>query len=960
MRNSEPGALRFVLVASAILLGGLAVYFIRDGNFKWAAAPLMVGVSAMILSVSRRPLSALGQPETKATFPHNQPEQLTLSLPQANDRPRFSWRWARRWVNEANLGTATILLSAVLLWVSLRQFGLEKVESRTLAWYAYGGSIIALMAALPTIEGRWTALWRNLRSQGFHVSLDAATPWFVLAAIMIIGAGLRLYNLDDLPAGLWFDEADNLFQAREIVRDPGNMKVYVPSTNLPSMFLMPIAVVVKLAGVAITTGRLVSVAFGLLGVAAIFLFVRFILGTWTGLTAAFLVTVMRWDINWSRIGMHGITAPLFAALTAYLTLRALKYGRVSDYGFAGASLGLSMWFYTSLRMFPLVIGFLLLHHLIFQRPARRAYVGRVAVMVLVSLVVAAPIIQVAIDDSELFFARTDTTSVFSIVPRDQIADRIKDSLIQHALMFHEKGDPNPRHNLPGAPMLDYLTGILMLLGMGIALWRWRDIALISLPFWVFFMVLPGVLTIPWEAPQSLRAIAVIPAVAAMSALVISVMWKAGQGAPWAIVRRGTTPFVLAFLGIIAYINVDTYFGEQAENPEVFASFSTDETLMSRHMIQQQRRGYSLWVSRQFLFGLTSTLLANQPRFEIIKAPETIPLDSSLVWRGASIYLEPRETGFYQTLKAYYPDGQFTEIRAPGGGEPMYYSAVISAEQLAARQGLEATYSLVDGPIDGSANDQTTITPQAVWHADLGPTQFPYELAWEGSLHIVHPGEYTLKLDGDVDVTVELDGFRILDQEKREVTLVPAVGLHSISIRGTIDDSNRFIRLLWQAPNGELEPVPVNNLFHGSVRPIGLTGSLFKGRDEKDVPDAVHITPATDNFYYAPILEEPYIGIWEGTLNVEQAGVIQFRVEGVGTVKLYIDGKLVASKPPSDGAENRGEIGLQAGDVPIRITYLSASPPSQFKVLWAPLGRPFEPIPQELLTPAPLPMFRILE
>ena len=378
--------------------------------------------------------------------------------------------------------------------------------------------------------------------------------------------------------------------------------------------------------------------------------------------------------------------------------------------------------------------------------------------------------------------------------------------------------------------------------------------------------------------------------------------------------------------------------------------------MARHINEQQRRGYSIWVSRQFLFGLTSTLLANQPRFEIIRSPETIPLDSSLVWRGASIYLEPREPGYFQTLKAYYPDGQFTEIRAPGGGDPLYYSAVISAEQLAARQGLEATYSLIDGP----AIDQTTITPQAVWHADLGPTQFPYELVWEGSLHIVHPGEYTLALDGDVDATVELDGIRILDQENREVTLVPAIGLHSISIRGAIDDSKKFIRLLWQPPDGELEPVPVNNLFHGSVRPIGLTGRFFDGREKKDIPDAAHVTPSTDNFYYTPVLEEPYFGVWEGTLNVETSGVIQFRVEGAGTVKLYIDGKLVLSRPASGDAQDAGEIGLQAGDVPIRITYLSPSPPSQFKALWAPLGRTFEPIPQELLTPAPQHMFRILE
>ncbi|HBJ32709.1 MAG TPA: hypothetical protein DDY93_15245, partial [Dehalococcoidia bacterium] len=407
---------------------------------------------------------------------------------------------------------------------------------------------------------------------------------------------------------------------------------------------------------------------------------------------------------------------------------------------------------------------------------------------------------------------------------------------------------------------------------------------------------------------------------------------------------------------IAYLNVDTYFGEQADNPEVFASFSTDETLMSRHMTEQQRRGYSIWVSRQFLFGLTSTLLANHPRFEIIKAPETIPLDSALVWRGASIYLEPREPGFYQTLKAYYPDGQFTEVRAPRGGDPLYYSVVISAEQLSARQGLEATYV----QSSGSTVDQTVITPQAVWHADLGPDQFPYELVWEGSLHVVHPGDYMLKLDGDINATVELDGRKILDQDKLEVSLVPAVGLHSISIRGTIDESNTFIRLLWQPPDGDLEPVPVNNLYHGSVRPIGLAGRFFGGQEAKDTPDASHVTPATDNFYYTPVVEEPSIGVWEGALTIEGPSVYQFRVQGAGTVKLYVNDKLVASRPPSDDVEDAGEIGLQAGVVPIRVTYFSPSPPSQFKVLWAPLGRPFEPIPQELMTPSQERMFRVID
>ena len=262
-----------------------------------------------------------------------------------------------------------------------------------------------------------------------------------LIAILTLAAGLRLYNLEDLPAGLWFDEADNLFHARYYARDPGQIPVYEPSTNLPTMFLMPIAALVKLAGAAITTPRLVATAFGVLGMVATYLFVRHMFGISAALIAAFLIAVMRWDLNWSRIGMHGITGVLFAALTGWLTLRAIRTGRASDYAFAGVSLGLGMWFYAPLRMFPLVVGFILLMHLLIARPNIRIFAANVATLAILALFVTAPVVQFAVDDREVFFARTETTSLFSLTPREEWASQLRSSLVRHMFMFNAEGDP---------------------------------------------------------------------------------------------------------------------------------------------------------------------------------------------------------------------------------------------------------------------------------------------------------------------------------------------------------------------------------------------------------------------------------------------------------------------------------------------------------------------------------------
>ena len=238
--------------------------------------------------------------------------------------------------------------------------------------------------------------------------------------------------------------------------------------------------------------------------------------------------------------------------------------------------------------------------------------GTSLILAILALFVAAPVVQYAVENSEQFFERTETTSLFNLTPREEWARQLRASLVSHVLMFNVEGDPNPRHNLPNAPMLDRITGALFLLGFFFALVRWRRVALFTLPFWVFLMVLPGVFTVPWEAPQSLRSILVIPAVAALAALVIDLLWRTWREVPWHLVRRIALPAVLALLGIVAYLNVDLYFGDQANDPRVYAAFSTDETLMARSQVEQQRLGYSLWVSRQFLFGLTSTLLANPP------------------------------------------------------------------------------------------------------------------------------------------------------------------------------------------------------------------------------------------------------------------------------------------------------------------------------------------------------------
>ena len=945
---SRVAAIRFTLVACAVVLALLADHFIRTDDIKWAVAPLVIAVACLALADTRR-----SSKTTDDHVEHSGPSTLSLGRFPADPNSRFSVD-----LNERTFGALAAICAVVLMYVSLRNFGHDERESLTLAWYSFGAAIILAFVAVPTIDGRWTALILRLRaSDGLHIRLRSVAPWLALFGILVLAAGLRLYNLDYLPAGLWFDEADNLLRASHYARDPGQIPVYEPSTNLPTMFLMPIAAVVELAGVAITTPRLVATAFGLLGVVATYLLVRHALGTSAALISAFLVAVMRWDLNWSRIGMHGITGVLFAALTGWLTLRAIRTGRASDYAFAGASLGLGMWFYAPLRMFPLVVGFILLMHLLIARPNIRIFAANVATTAILALFVAAPVVQFALDDREQFFERTETTSLFNLTPREEWAGQLRSSLVRHVFMFNAEGDPNPRHNLPNAPMLDRITGALFVLGFFFALVRWRRVALFTLPFWVFFMVLPGVLTVPWETPQSLRSILVIPAVAALSALVIDLLWRTWRDVPWRLMRRLALPSVLALLGVVAYLNVDLYFGDQANDPRVYAAFSTDETLMARSQIERQRLGYSLWVSRQFLFGLTGTLLANHPRVEVLKAPETLPLDSSLVWRGAAAYFEPRERGFWEVMRAYYPDAEFRAVTPPAGGDAMFYTGFVSRERLADRQGLDATY-IVDGIEVAGRRDSVT---ESTWRTDAGPEQFPYHVRLTGSLHIPEYGEYEFRLESPHAV-VHLNGRPILAGNTAAARLVLAGGLHTLSISANIEGPDRSVRVLWLNEDGDPEPIPFSRLYRGSVRPVGLSGRFFEANHTSGVPASMQITPSMDLFHYTPVVPHPYTALWDGALQIDIPGSRAFKVISThsGEIALYVNGRLIAQDPPSDDTAATGEIDLPAGSHNFRVEYTVPSGPTQFEVLWAPGSARFTPIPVELLTPTPEHMMRVIE
>jgi hypothetical protein len=121
---------------------------------------------------------------------------------------------------------------------------------------------------------------------------------------------------------------------------------------------------------------------------------------------------------------------------------------------------------------------------------------------------ALPVLVGWLRDPAQFSVRLDEVSILSRVLDGNLGLLVQ-NVKAHLLMFHWAGDRNPRHNLPGLPMLDSIAGVLFAIGLAVALRRWRTPAGSLSILWLGIGLLGGMLSN--GAPHAYRTGLVAPA-----------------------------------------------------------------------------------------------------------------------------------------------------------------------------------------------------------------------------------------------------------------------------------------------------------------------------------------------------------------------------------------------------------------------------------------------------------------
>jgi len=351
------------------------------------------------------------------------------------------------------------------------------------------------------------------------------TLW-TLVLILIIASFLRLYHITSLPPGLYPDEAMNGNNALEAIRtDPpdGGYKVYYPENNgreglfinIQAFFLKTLIPLVGHPKPWIL--RVPSALFGVLTVLGIYFLGKELFSTKVGLLSSFLLATSFWHIMFSRIGFRAIMAPMLLVWSIYFLLSSIRaepnrLRRDAITAVLGGLLyGLGFYTYIAYRVSPI----LLLLFIPFFRHYKNFW-KIAAIFLATTFITALPIGIYYLNHPADFLGRT---SQISIVSSETPLKDFGVNVVKTLGMFHVAGDWNWRHNYAGRPQLFWPVGMLLLVGIAVAVRAFiknlkretqnPKFGFLLLFLWLILMMIPVVISSE-GLPHALRAILLIP------------------------------------------------------------------------------------------------------------------------------------------------------------------------------------------------------------------------------------------------------------------------------------------------------------------------------------------------------------------------------------------------------------------------------------------------------------------
>ncbi|MCB9454085.1 MAG: glycosyltransferase family 39 protein [Anaerolineaceae bacterium] len=335
--------------------------------------------------------------------------------------------------------------------------------------------------------------------------------------LLLLAAGLRLWQVTTLPDGLNQAEINDLLltevarQGRiEVLYDP--IRVGIDATPREGLYHTALAAITSITGSGDVLGaRLFSVWMNLLALALVYALVSRLYSPLAGVAALALLTVNMWDILGGRGISREALLPALVTATMLMLARSLSLYRehharlplTAPFAALGLLLGLGFYIHPVHFMIVLVSMILIAYMLLTRQPVpHRNYL---TFTLLIMIIIAMPYL---ISNLRL----PGLAGAGRIFEGYQVAQNPPlEALVLglNGILF--RGDVSPLRNLPGRPLVDLVSGLILLTGVLVALREWRKPRYL-LPLLMLVALLPPAF-MKADIPNFQGYLALLPALA---------------------------------------------------------------------------------------------------------------------------------------------------------------------------------------------------------------------------------------------------------------------------------------------------------------------------------------------------------------------------------------------------------------------------------------------------------------
>jgi 4-amino-4-deoxy-L-arabinose transferase-like glycosyltransferase len=751
-------------------------------------------------------------------------------------------------------------------------------------WKYFGWALLLFIVALFP--------WKSEEIQNAPVSPKLEK--FLVGAVLLVAAFFRVYHLDQMPPGIFYDQGICGNITLQILHE--HYRPFYPD----NMFRLFPVLMYALAGwfyIVKVSAFNFFLFFALMGTASLFFIYwtfKQLFGVRTALVSTYILAVMSWNVSFSRNGFPTIEVPFHMFGTLAFLLYGLNNRKRWPFVVASIFFAMGMYSYQAYRIFPVLLILFGIYEWFTRRERIKENLRNLTVFGILFIVLSVPFFMSTIRNASTTW-REQNYNIVAQMKEQHSFTPAYNMITRTAMMFNREGDSNERHNYPNHRMLDDITGALFILGLAYSITRLFQRQFFFAVIGFFVMCLPCLLS--QDAAHANRLLGSTPFIALLATLPLIVLWDRVRFR-WK--RVGDIVFALLLLEpmfLMGVQNYEFYFGKQAHfnglwTTSVWAGYCVSETRVGQTIAREGDK-YDYFLTPRYYDYPSINFLGYDQKKNIKKflMPDDLSPLKADGTRGVYYVMMKEHEGLLRLLQQLYPHGIVQREKDLEGNTIVSYF-IAPKEDVQAARGLSGT-------VDGQA-----------FHWPDYPNGLPiggsHRITLKGCLFVDKASRYSFTSRQPNHIRVHIANRSVLPGTQLEL----ARGYYSIEAEwnSTSEGSDPGLRMV--SALGQPSSLNASNT---TTLPLnhGLKGSWYcSTKDGGDLKftqwnPIINLPQGGDfNFPYDPLFIH-----WEGILHAPESGEYVFSTKTEEYCSLTIDGRSVFELSKN----SRGSIHLAAGN-----------------------------------------------